>query len=161
MTRNNISLDQFGALYHGTDTAGISELDQTTNGGPRYSAMKKSYGYNYVTTGLQTAIDYARDASTRGGTPTVYDVSPRRKSEKWGPDPDSGPNGFSDGPRNKREALEVHENSGDQGVSLRFQSPLKVNKEVWVEHKSKDVTNGGIGASDRLTDFHTSGRSFS
>jgi hypothetical protein len=163
VSRRNISVEQFGTLYHGTDTPGLTELSQHAGGGPRYAGMRNSYGYNYATTQLQTAIDYARSA---GGTPTVYNVSPKRKSEPWGPDPDSGPSGFHDGPRNKGTALELHENGSE--VSLRFRSPLKVNQEAWVEDRAKDVTMVGSGLQDKksyyggtLSDFHTMGRSFS
>lgn len=157
MSRRNINASQFGILYHGTNAQGLTEIQQHLGGGPRYSAMRNSYGWNYATTGLQTAIDYARDAhqQDRTGVPTVYDVSPRNKSHAWGPDPDSGPGGWNDGPANKGEALDIHEGGGE--VSLRFGGPLKVNREVFVEDKAKDITGSKIGVSDKT---HWMGRSF-
>lgn len=167
MSKSSISVEQFGPLYHGTGVQGLSTIDQAAGGGPKYARMQNSYGYNYATTSLQTAINYSRVDSA---TPTVYEVRPQRKGDSWGPDPDSGPNGFHDGPRSKREALDIA-NAGDgEGragdVSLRFRSPLKVQREVWVEDKAKDVTNGGF--QDRptygggtLSDYHTYGSSFS
>jgi len=180
MSRTSISVEQFGPLYHGTNVPGLSTIDQAAGGGPKYARMQNSYGYNYATTGLQTAINYSRWASgetlsggnwhKQPGHPTVYEVQPQRKGDSWGPDPDSGPNGFHDGPRSKREALDIA-NAGDgEGragdVSLRFRSPLKVQREVWVEDKAKDVTNGGfqdrpIYGGGSLSDYHTYGRSFS
>lgn len=166
-----ISVKQFGRLFHGTGATGLTEIDQS-QGNVNYSSMPRIWGWNFATNTLQTAIDYAR--TTKGkGTPTVYDVSPKRASDAWGPDPDSGAGGWNDGPRNKREALDIHENGGD--ISLRFNSPLKVNREVWQEDKAKDVTSAhmwlnriptdeeankrdhwGYTPSDR----HTMGRSF-
>lgn len=137
----SLNVRQFGSLYHGTDAAGVSELQQTS---PRYSRMQKSYGWNYATTDLHTAVNYARDAASQTrGVPTVYEVQPKRKSDQWGPDPDSGPNGFGDGPRNKREAMDIHESGGE--VSLRFRSPLKVVREVWQENKARDISDSVRG----------------
>lgn len=136
-----ISVKQFGPLFHGTDTAGLKELSQQAGGGPRYPAMRKSYGWNYTTTDMNTAIQYAKDAAAQSRThkpAVVYQVTPRRVNNLWGPDPDSGPGGFGDGPRNKREALDWHE--GGSEVSLRFSSPLRALREVFVEDKAYDVT---------------------
>jgi len=131
-SRRSISVDQFGDLFHGTSSAADAseELSQHV-GGHRYSAMQKSRGWNYATTSQHEAWQYAEDAAhsdtQRTGIqhhPRVFQVQPKRRSETWGPDPDSGPNGFSDGPRNKREALDYAENGSP--VSLRFRAPLKV-----------------------------------
>jgi hypothetical protein len=130
--RQKISVDQFGDLFHGTSSAAdaTDELAQHV-GGHRYSAMQKSFGWNYATTSKHEAWQYADDAAQsdtrRTGVqhhPRVFQVQPKRRSETWGPDPDSGPNGFNDGPANKRDALDYAENGSP--VSLRFRSPLRV-----------------------------------
>jgi hypothetical protein len=153
-----ISVEQFGTLYHGTNVPNLTEINQS-QGRINYGAMPRIHGWNFATNQLQTAIDYARSsANTRRYRDTVkpvvvYEVTPRRKKESWGPDPDSGPFGWNDGPKDKREALEYHEN--DSEVSLRFKSPLKAQREVFVEDKAKDITNSWN------PEFHTMGESFS
>lgn len=147
-----ISWTQFGPLYHGTSVPGLSELQQR---GARYTAMRNSFGWNYATTDLELAKQYAMDAtrmdvqeahrrfrrgegpSPESFVPIVYRVRPaystfthegKRHTSAWGPDPDSGPGGWHDGPRNRREALDIVEGGGP--VSLRFAAPLRA-EEVW------------------------------
>lgn len=130
--RQKISIEQFGDLFHGTSSAADASEELAQHiGGHRYSAMQKSFGWNYATTSAHEAWQYADEAAhsdtQRTGVehhPRVFQVQPKRRSEQWGPDPDSGPNGFNDGPANKREALDHAEN--DSPVSLRFRSPLRV-----------------------------------
>lgn len=165
-----INVKQFGRLFHGTNVAGLTEIDQS-QGDVKHSAMPRIWGWNFATNTMQTAIDYARSGK---GTPTVYEVSPKRTSDTWGPDPDSGPMGWGDGPRNKREALDLHEMGGE--VSLRFGGPLKVQREVWSQDRAQDVTAAHAGFNRIPTqeeyqkrdywgrtpaDMHTMGRSFS
>jgi hypothetical protein len=138
-----ISWQQFGPLYHGTSVRGLETIHQGTNGGPRYPGMRDSWGWNYTTTDLELAKQYAHDAARMdskknpNAVPVVYEVHPERDSyvsegrryrHKWGPDPDSGPFGYGDGPRNRREAFDLHD--GGSPVSLRFEAPLKAT-EVW------------------------------
>lgn len=154
-----ISVEQFGSLYHGTNVPNLTEINQS-QGRINYGAMPRIHGWNFATNKLQTAIDYARTgAVTQGYRKTtvkpavVYEVTPRRKRDRWGPDPDAGPFGWNDGAKTKQEALELHEN--DSESSLRFSSPLKVKREVWVEDRAKDITNSWN------PDVHTMGESFS
>ena len=162
-----VNVKQFGPLYHGSGVPGLTEISQH-KGRVNYSAMPNIYGWNFATTELQTAIDYARSA--KNGVPTVYEVSPQRSSESWGPDPDSGPFGWGDGPKNKREALDIHEGGGE--VSLRFSSPLRVHREVFQEDKARDVTDlypmiGGTVSTEQFSrpssdpSYYSYGRSFS
>ena len=168
-----ISPEQFGPLFHGTSgtSSDVGELDQFQGGGPRYR-MNHSYGWNFAATDINTAIHYAREAAHDEKKPAVvHEVTPRRKSEPWGPDPEPQPGEWTThGPRSKREALDIVENGGS--TSLRFRSPLRVTRrEVWVEDKAKDVTNavnGRMGIHDEkdawgsnLSDYHTYGESFS
>lgn len=139
-----ISPKQFGPLFHGTNVPGLDEINQS-KGNIRYSAMPRIHGWNFATNTLTTAIDYAREGSARDKTKTgkaspavVYEVEPQRVSDTWGPDPDSGPGGWNDGPRNKREALDIHEGGGE--VSLRFGGPLRAKREVFVEDRARDIT---------------------
>lgn len=138
-----ISPKQFGPLFHGTNVPGLDEINQS-KGRVNYGAMPNIHGWNFATNDLQTAIDYARSSSTDRSTgkpkgpAVVYEVEPQRVSDTWGPDPDSGPNGWNDGPRNKREALDIHEGGGE--VSLRFGGPLRVKREVFVEDRARDIT---------------------
>lgn len=148
-----ISSKQFGHLFHGTTVPGLTEIDQS-KGSINYRAMPRIHGWNFATTQLQTAIDYARSSADKNkGPAVVYEVEPRRQSDTWGPDPDSGPGGWGDGPASKREALDIHEGGGE--VSLRFGGPLRVKREVFVEDRAKDVTN------QYDPNVHTMGRSFS
>lgn len=134
-----ISHRQFGKLFHGTTVPGLTEIDQR-QGQINSGGMSGVRGYNFATTDLDTAIFYARSNRDRqrGSSPAVvYEVSPKFKSYGWMPDPHSGPNGWNDGPRTKREALDNHD--GGVEVSLKFESPLKA-KEILVEDRATDIT---------------------
>lgn len=129
-----ISIQQFGQLFHGSGVPGLTSIDQT-EGAVNFAAMPEIYGHNFATTDFDTAREYAKQS--KGGVPTVYRVSPTDR-RYWSPDPHSGPGGWYDGPKNRREALDIHEGGGE--VSLRFGAPLRVEDVVWQEHNAQDIT---------------------
>lgn len=144
--RPRVTAQDFGDLYHGTAVAGLKSID-ASKGDLLYTGTSRSYAFdqhNFVTNDPHTAGQYAEDATRKlqkGGnasaTPVVYRVRPT-KSAAFSPDPDSGPGGWRDGPRNKREALDMHENGAE--VALRFNNPLKVQSEMPLHSEQfKDV----------------------
>lgn len=129
----SLSPDQFGPLYHGTDTPGLTELN-AGRGSVKYSRMSGAGWWNYVTTDREIANQYAHDAS-RGNpdaVPTVYQVHAHGKPDEdydWEPDPHSGPNGWNDGPGDLDEAYDHHDNGIP--VALRFSHGALRVKNSW------------------------------
>lgn len=123
----NVSLDQFGTLYHGTDQPDLTHIDYRN----RFKTIWDMSGsFNYATNHLGTAISWAAQANnpyTRGGNPYkslfVYKVTPTEGH--WLVDKNiHGPKATPE------EILRNHDLSNQhpdefQAPSLRFTHPLQ------------------------------------
>ena len=125
--QRNVSMAQFGTLYHGTSSRADSEpvLNST---GSRYPAHRQNWGYNFATTDPYEALHYAEAAASADTKadgvqrhPRVFQVEQAEADADVEVDPVT-----ADGsePPSMEDALELADYG--YGVSLRTRSALNV-----------------------------------